>query len=54
MKQVKTINGKKYIGEWKVYKSIMLPAELQEKIKLLATKKKQTIIQFIEELLKVL
>ena len=29
----------------------MLPAELQEKIKLLATKEKKTIIQFIEELL---
>ena len=37
-----------------VYKSIMLPAKLQEKIKLLATKKKQTIIEFISDLLKVL
>ena len=29
----------------------MLPAELQEKIKLLATKQKKTIIEFIKELL---
>jgi predicted DNA-binding protein len=34
-----------------IYKSIMLPAELQEKIKLLATKKKKTIIEFITELI---
>ena len=35
------------------YKSIMLPDELQEKIKLEATKRKQTIIQFISELLEI-
>lgn len=34
-----------------IYKSIMLPAKLQEKIKLQATKNKKTIIQFIEDLL---
>lgn len=34
-----------------IYKSIMLPATLQEKIKLEATKRNQTIIQFITSLL---
>ena len=36
-------------GKGTIYKSIMLPAELQEKIKILATKQKKTIIQFIKE-----
>lgn len=35
----------------KTYKSIMLPTELQEKIKVRAAKEKKTIIQLIEELL---
>ncbi len=38
----------------KTYKAIWLTEELATKIKLLATKKKQTIITFIEDLLKVL
>jgi len=36
----------------KIYKAIWLTEELATKVKILATKKKQTIIQFIEELLK--
>lgn len=43
--------GYKNSGTTKTYKSIMLPAKLQEKIKLLATKQKKTIIEFIKELL---
>ena len=35
----------------KVYKAIWLPEETAKKIKLLATKNNQTIIQFIGELL---
>ena len=38
-------------GTSRTYKSIMLPTKLQEKVKILATKQKKTIIQFIEELL---
>ena len=33
----------------KIYKAIMLPEELHQKIKLEATKKGQTIIQYITE-----
>lgn len=38
----------------KEYKALFVPAELHAKVKVAAAKKKQTIIQFIEDLLKVL
>lgn len=44
--------GKLQVMKLQIYKSIMLPSKLQEKIKLLATKQNKSTISFIEELLK--